>query len=693
MALAFVVTAARTSCQPELFRYSFDSGQELSHALDIIEGRDYPAVGMSIGGQSVSVGPFVYYLMVPAVAVGRSAGAVAVWFGILAGLGSAGLVWLGWRYLSPATGVLAGLIHATSATTMEWSVFVINAGALPLFSVLTLSAVVKAIERPVVWAPLAGLAIGLATQCHPATVTFVPMLPLGAWIARRRLPWHAWLTYGAGVAVTYLSWIRFEMASGYGQLRSLLRIAGNRRYEGVRYVSSHSFADLLADTTSPAAIYRWGVLAGSITLAACVALAWRRRRAGAEASRAADLLAACVALVLAWVPFTWGIASRSASFDGPEYTRFFLPLLPVACLVAASGFTAPALAWRAIAWRPAAGSPWLRWAPRGVTALAAAGAVAGATHAFGWVGEGSRPFWIRPGFPAPDLFIDRQILAYVKRLEGRILKDLDGRFPDELAFVGTQHLIFAEEDPMTLLAIEPLLRLEAMKRAAKRHGAPPDPPPFLTVVSGAACGRPPATIAPPTDPVARARVRTFDDCRGFDTWLGDERRACNVRGHATWVMQRNLRGSRGPRPCARPMANAGYQLDVMSAHALVELARQDGDPLERADLVRTAAERGAPASEVLGEIAALASDRAPEVRVAALWAMARVAPAEAIVTAALIAALGDADPSVREAALYAIGANRVTAARDAVAARTEDAEPAVRDAAGWAVAQLTPPSP
>ncbi|MBK7974500.1 MAG: HEAT repeat domain-containing protein [Deltaproteobacteria bacterium] len=692
MALAFVVTLARTSFQPELFRYSFDSGQELSHALDIIEGRHYPTVGMSIGGQSVSVGPFVYYLMVPAVAVGRSAGAVAVWFGVLAGLASALLVWLGWRYLSPATGVLAGLVHALSATTLEWSVFVINAGALPLFSVLTLIAVTKAIERPAAWALLAGVAIGLATQCHPATVAFLPMLPLGAWLARRRWPWHGWLTYGAGVAVTYFSWIRFEMGSGYAQLRSLLRIAGNRRYEGVRYVSSHSFADLLADVSSPVAIHRWGVLAGLVALGVCAALVWRRRRADAEVGRAWDLLAACLAAVLAWVPFTWGIAAHSASFDGPEYTRFFLPVLPVACLVAACGFTAPALLWRAAAWRPCA-RPWLeRWAPRLVTALGAAGVIGGATFALGWAGEGARPFWVTPGFPPPDLSIERQILAYVKRLEARILKDLDGRFPDELAFVGTQNLVFPEEDQMTLLAIEPLLRLEAMKRTVKRHGAPPSPPPFLTVVTGTGCGRPPATIAPPTDPVERARVLTFDDCGSFDAWLSAERRACNARGQPTWVLQGNLRGSSGPRPCARPSPNGGYALDTLDPSGLVELARKDGDALDRADLVRMVAERGTAASGALAGLAALAADAAPEVRGAALWAMARVAPAEPRVASALIAALDDGERTVREAALYAIGAASVVSARDAAAAHAQDPDPATRDAARWAVAQLTPPS-
>jgi HEAT repeat protein len=118
---------------------------------------------------------------------------------------------------------------------------------------------------------------------------------------------------------------------------------------------------------------------------------------------------------------------------------------------------------------------------------------------------------------------------------------------------------------------------------------------------------------------------------------------------------------------------------------LVAIAREETDEEVSAAALRVLTQTGdAGRADVICERLAA---RSPVVRRAAAYALGDLPPSEPV-TAALMRALGDADPRVREAAASVLGRTKVPQARDALIEAMKDQAPQVRVAAAAALGRL-----
>jgi HEAT repeat protein len=129
---------------------------------------------------------------------------------------------------------------------------------------------------------------------------------------------------------------------------------------------------------------------------------------------------------------------------------------------------------------------------------------------------------------------------------------------------------------------------------------------------------------------------------------------------------------------------------VEAVPTLVALARDDTDPEVSAAALRVLTQSKTDGrSDIFRE--RLAGARSPAVRRAAAYALGDMLPSDAAV-AALLGALSDGDPEVREAVIAVLGKAKVTQARDALIGAMKDKESSVRVAAAGALGRLGDPS-
>ncbi len=648
MIASFAATAARGALGADLRWFGADVGNQLDDTLNVIEGSEYPQVGLSMAAQEVFLGPAPAYLMVPAVVFGRGPEALVTWQAMLAGLGSAGLVWLGWRYLCPGVGVLAGLFYALDVTVYEWVRFPAHPGLLPCTSALCLVATVLALERRGVFLPLSGIVLGLATQCHAAGFVFLPVLPLAAWFARRRMGGWMWLAHAGGFLATYPSWIHYEWAMGFPQLRFLARFLAQPGFGDVTMITHPPLVEVVLRTAQPALVFQLGGVAGALVLlAGCLALFPGFRVVSAT----------CAATVLSWVTFTWTVSRHTPGFGAGEVTRFVVPVVPAACIAAATGWGAPWLVLSSSAARARlrAGYGW-------AGGWSVAGCVLGALalgSAAGLVGRAAQPYWVGPK-GSWDPLRARGSLAMAESVQRQIERLLGGRPIGALTAVGDGDNRRPEEDPLILDTLVPLLRLEAVQ--ARASGPEPSSlsPALVTVLHGISCDELWDEVTEGTTPSERLEVRTFESCPSFLDWYSERRRACEVYGKRlrilgrprVWGVQRRAISST---PCMADHEdgwNPGWGASIGELSA----ALGSPDPTARRDAAWALGERHGAARAAIDALAARVPDLDVDVRIDAIWALTKIDPGDARVLAAVGSALRDSDLDVAHAAALALDA-------------------------------------
>lgn len=677
MLASFAVTYARTALHPELFLFAYDSAEHVHHVLDIIEGSDYPLVGNAVSAQELRLGPFGYYAFVPAFVFGHGPRAMGVWLGTLSGLASAGLVWLGWRRVNPVAGVLAGLFHASSATTLEWSVNLLCTSLMPAASVAALIAVTRAVEQRTSFPVGTGVVVGLACHCHAIEVSFLPALPIGLVLAGARLRLKQLVGYGAGFALTYVPWVVYEaQVNRWEQVKSLGALFGGRVHFWVPAGTvGNSMISLVEKVARPRVLLQGGLLAG-VLVASWITFAIWSRRDGRVARPWIALMATCAATFTGWLAFVGTVGVRSPAFQDRDFTRFVLPVLPVLCLMAAIGWAAPFVALQRFPWRerPAAR------AARLVRAVGAGVASLSIAYAFGVLGEVVTPYWQAPREVLPPPAEIQPRLAFVEALADSVTQRLGGRIPNEAVFVGSHDLRRDEENTTAVISMMAVLRLRRVE-AASAGEPPPRPFPRITALYGPGCESLPGEVQP-LRLVDRIGVRAFDDCSEFRGWVESMERDCRVRGERVRMPVSDLRGNRELSECL-PFEQRAWSPGRDRSLGELVTALEAGTRRARIDAAWALGDRGVEAATAIPVLEVVTGDADPDVAIESLWALTRVDASGTIARRAGIAATRSPHEALRMAAvlsLYSL-AGRSAEVDEAIRGRLQDESPSVRAAA------------
>ncbi len=660
----FALTLARTGLRDDRLLLTFDGASWVERVLDIAEGREQPLVGNVVANQGIHLGPLAADLAVPAVWTGRSIGAIGVWFGFLTAVAGAVLVLFGAARFGPVAGVLAGLFFALNPAILESAVQIRHDGALPALCVLAFLVSVRAVERRSRFPLGAGLAVGFATQSHAIAVAYLPVLPLGAWLARRPLRWTGWLGYALGIGVTYVTWLAVDASHGFRELRAIVGLAGGGTFAGTEGEAGRSLLAGLAMETHPALVLRVGLALG-VSIGIC-ALA-RRHDVDREADESLAIMACCLVSLAFWALFTGLVVVRSPGFQEAELGRFFVPALIPAFLLAGLGW-----GWPACSWRPLLP----RLAPRasGVAAVAlAAIAMAGATGA---IGEGAPPYWEWPGAkhdPAADGGNPWARLVWCRRVNAILLRALGDRRAGHVIWVGTQGGR-AEADPENVDRIHPLLRVAAGRATSSKEGGGAAAAIGVIHDGPRACGH---GMAPAAADAPAIGAEAFDDCAALRSWVIQADDACAEAGLQLRAQVRSVSPSVPDRPCdddrdwtewLAARGGAGQREGTLADSLATDVLLRDlesGTPRARTEAAWSLGRRTDDATSAVALERAF-DDADPRVRIAAIWSLSRLT-APGVIPARMRAALDDPADSVRTAARNALEAFQRRVAKPAPA--------------------------
>jgi hypothetical protein len=158
-----------------------------------------PLAGMtsSIGVPSA---PIFEYFLAPIVAVSRDPRLATAVIGLANAAGLAGTLALGWRWFSPLTGVVAGLVYATNPWAVFYSRKLWSNDVLPPIAVLLMFSLDKAVVGGRAgWGLAAFLLFVIGVEIHPSFALLAPlMLVLGVVQVRRGQLKH--VAIGLGLA-------------------------------------------------------------------------------------------------------------------------------------------------------------------------------------------------------------------------------------------------------------------------------------------------------------------------------------------------------------------------------------------------------------------------------------------------------------------------------------------------------------
>ena len=260
---------------------------------------------------------------------------------------------LGRRLFGATAGMLAMLLYATTPWSYRIATIAYAEGGLTCYLILALLACARALDKssnsPKVWIFVTGLFAGAAMACKYTGVVQV-VIPLGLALlagtiinkVRRRNPdepnantrWRRIITVGmiytAGVVLAVGPWLLKNLIETGNPVYPLVwTIFGgvdwnaelDEKWLSAHHAANYNFGSFVAGLKSIAITNDWqsAIIFPLIPLAA---LARSRRQAG------------YIGLFLIWLLLTWwGLTHR--------IDRFWVPLLPVACLLAGVGMSWP----------------------------------------------------------------------------------------------------------------------------------------------------------------------------------------------------------------------------------------------------------------------------------------------------------------------------------------------------------------
>jgi hypothetical protein len=181
----------------DLVEFKDDQAALLRLAEDMIRLGRVPLAGMtsSIG---IPLAPSFEYLLAPIVAVSRDPRVATAAIGLANAAGVAGTLALGWRWFSPLTGLVAGLVLATNPWAVTYSRKVWSNDVLAPTAVLLMFCLDKAIiGEQVGWGIAAFPIFAIGVEFHPSFALLGPlMVVLAVLLVRRGQPMHVALGLG-----------------------------------------------------------------------------------------------------------------------------------------------------------------------------------------------------------------------------------------------------------------------------------------------------------------------------------------------------------------------------------------------------------------------------------------------------------------------------------------------------------------
>lgn len=233
-----VATALRFAFLPTRGEFDLDQGHDMLVLRDLVTAGIVPLLGPPTSVGAGHHGAAWYYLLAPAALLNAASDPVPV-VALLAALGVAAVAltwWLARSIGGPVAGIMAALVLAGSATSIQASTFIWNPSPMAAASALAFAAARKAWrDRAPAWWLLAGVGAMLTVQLHWLGGLIVPPLAAlwladviragrgaaGRWRGRRRV-----ILAGLGatgiLAAGYLPLAVHEVTSGFSESRLIL---------------------------------------------------------------------------------------------------------------------------------------------------------------------------------------------------------------------------------------------------------------------------------------------------------------------------------------------------------------------------------------------------------------------------------------------------------------------------------------
>lgn len=200
--------------KPDLVYFSLHTARDLYRSLLLLRGVEFPLLGSELQYGGRVLGPFMYILCAPALAVSCSPVAISVFIGLL-NTALVGCVWaLGRRYFSPATGLWAAALYAVFPLEIAQLRFCWNPCFLPAMSLGALACLLAWTVQRRAWA-FAGMVVFiiLGIQLHMSAIELFVSAGLVAFVARARVPRRIGVATVALVLLLFLPLIIHEITA------------------------------------------------------------------------------------------------------------------------------------------------------------------------------------------------------------------------------------------------------------------------------------------------------------------------------------------------------------------------------------------------------------------------------------------------------------------------------------------------
>ncbi len=207
--------------------FSDDQATQMRVVHGMLVDDHLPLLGLALSVGSAHIGPLFYYLLAPAMWLGRAlTGTLDPTAGVvLIGLFQVATVYLLYRLCllvgAPWAGLCAAGLYATSQLVVYWSRF-LWPNIAPFFVVLALYALIALAQaRPRFVVLLAG-SLAAAAQMQPTAVLLIPVAALWLLAVRPRLGPRLLLASGAIVLLLFAPVILYDLTHGLAETRAWL---------------------------------------------------------------------------------------------------------------------------------------------------------------------------------------------------------------------------------------------------------------------------------------------------------------------------------------------------------------------------------------------------------------------------------------------------------------------------------------
>lgn len=185
----------------ELLGFFYDPGRDALVIHKIINDHKLTLIGPTSGVEGIFIGPFYYYLQVPAYIVsGGDPSASATWLGFINALAIILIFFIGKKLFSASAGLIAAALFAFSWDAVNFSRWFSNPSTIPFFVGLILLSIVNLkLTKRGIWLVIASLGIGLSLQLEAAAaIWFIPALLISLFVLKIK-PKLKWTLISLGV--------------------------------------------------------------------------------------------------------------------------------------------------------------------------------------------------------------------------------------------------------------------------------------------------------------------------------------------------------------------------------------------------------------------------------------------------------------------------------------------------------------